>query len=506
MSGKFYNKYPYTDFHELNLDWVIEQIKKNEDKIDNFTYFNKITLRGIWAIDQSYPIWSVVTNSHHDGYLAIANVPYGVELTDTNYWLKIYDYDENLNNVKADVEKAQTSADNAQTSADNAQTSADKAQTSADNAQTAADNAQTSADKAQTAADNAQTSADKAQTSANNAQTTANNANTNINKLKDKHYMVVIGDSFSNAHQSGTPLWYTYVANQKNLKVYTNASDGMGFLEGASEGNTFMDQVNKAGNALKDEIVDIVYIFGGLNDTRKSHDPQTIANACLSCVNRCKQVFPNSKIEVYGPESFPSINNYTYATAMWMANVCQSAGVEYHNLSLTFNLFPDFFGGQDGNNEHPSASGEKVIASCILNHGALIQTNYVPSQSKSSPIAVTIDDNNVPSSAIKLNVMKGTYNDWYFYIEISGYSNIPTNAKQLDIALPGKFKPGIVADTGNVTYMSGNCYISQVGTNDNNSNMGWYRYGAGVFSFLLSPFTISSSMPTIRAEIAIHDR
>ena len=30
----FDNKYPYTDFHELNLDWVLEKIKKHQDDID----------------------------------------------------------------------------------------------------------------------------------------------------------------------------------------------------------------------------------------------------------------------------------------------------------------------------------------------------------------------------------------------------------------------------------------------------------------------------------------
>ena len=31
----FINEYPYTDFHELNLDWVLTKIKKLEDKYDN---------------------------------------------------------------------------------------------------------------------------------------------------------------------------------------------------------------------------------------------------------------------------------------------------------------------------------------------------------------------------------------------------------------------------------------------------------------------------------------
>ena len=37
----FDNKYPYTDFHELNLDWVLAKIKAHQDNIDEiFTIIN----------------------------------------------------------------------------------------------------------------------------------------------------------------------------------------------------------------------------------------------------------------------------------------------------------------------------------------------------------------------------------------------------------------------------------------------------------------------------------
>ena len=35
MTGLFNNEYPYTDFHELNLSWVIERIKKLMSQVSN---------------------------------------------------------------------------------------------------------------------------------------------------------------------------------------------------------------------------------------------------------------------------------------------------------------------------------------------------------------------------------------------------------------------------------------------------------------------------------------
>ena len=32
----FINKYPYTDTHELNLDWILAEVKRLQERIDNF--------------------------------------------------------------------------------------------------------------------------------------------------------------------------------------------------------------------------------------------------------------------------------------------------------------------------------------------------------------------------------------------------------------------------------------------------------------------------------------
>lgn len=42
----FTNDFPYTDFHELNLDWILNKIKEFQERIDSFedTVLKKQTL------------------------------------------------------------------------------------------------------------------------------------------------------------------------------------------------------------------------------------------------------------------------------------------------------------------------------------------------------------------------------------------------------------------------------------------------------------------------------
>ena len=35
MAGNFFNEYPYTDFHELNLDWILSKMRELEERVVN---------------------------------------------------------------------------------------------------------------------------------------------------------------------------------------------------------------------------------------------------------------------------------------------------------------------------------------------------------------------------------------------------------------------------------------------------------------------------------------
>lgn len=87
----FIDKYPYTDFHELNLDWLLARVRELASQMEGWQAANTITYGGSWDITKQYPAWTVVVNDEY-GYISIKPVPEGIALTNTAYWENIADF------------------------------------------------------------------------------------------------------------------------------------------------------------------------------------------------------------------------------------------------------------------------------------------------------------------------------------------------------------------------------------------------------------------------------
>nr|UVY44273.1 MAG: Pectate lyase superfamily protein [Bacteriophage sp.] len=100
---------PYTNFHDLNLDWIMDELNEFNTKLTNFVslatikYANPIQ----WDITSQYEANTVVVDSHGNAYLSVQPVPSGVSLDRTEFWTKIGNFDE----LWADVKKAITPND-----------------------------------------------------------------------------------------------------------------------------------------------------------------------------------------------------------------------------------------------------------------------------------------------------------------------------------------------------------------------------------------------------------
>ena len=87
----FFNKYPYTDFHELNLDWVLNKVRELQLDFDEFKVLNSITFSGVWDITKQYVAWTIV-NDGGVGYISLKPVPVGIDINNSDYWTIVADY------------------------------------------------------------------------------------------------------------------------------------------------------------------------------------------------------------------------------------------------------------------------------------------------------------------------------------------------------------------------------------------------------------------------------
>lgn len=96
------HKAPYTNFHDLNLDWIIEVLNEFNGRLTNFVSLATIKYANpiLWDITSQYEANTVVVDSQGNAYLSVQPVPSGVSLDRTEYWTKIGNFDELFANVK----------------------------------------------------------------------------------------------------------------------------------------------------------------------------------------------------------------------------------------------------------------------------------------------------------------------------------------------------------------------------------------------------------------------
>lgn len=86
-----FEHFPYTNFHDLNLDWVVQELEKLATDVQDFISINAIKYANPiqWDITSQYEKNTVVLDKDGNAYLSVQPVPAGVSLDRTEYWTNI---------------------------------------------------------------------------------------------------------------------------------------------------------------------------------------------------------------------------------------------------------------------------------------------------------------------------------------------------------------------------------------------------------------------------------
>ena len=85
--------FPFTNLHELNLDWLVQIVKQLETELTQFVALNTVKYANPfkWNITSQYEQNTLVIDPQ-DGtaYLSVQPVPQGVLITNTDYWTPVF--------------------------------------------------------------------------------------------------------------------------------------------------------------------------------------------------------------------------------------------------------------------------------------------------------------------------------------------------------------------------------------------------------------------------------
>lgn len=89
-----FNQYPYLNVEDLNLDYILKAIRDFNEKLKTFFDANEIKISDPieWSITSEYGANTIVIDSVGNAYLSKKIVPAGIDISNGEYWLVIFNY------------------------------------------------------------------------------------------------------------------------------------------------------------------------------------------------------------------------------------------------------------------------------------------------------------------------------------------------------------------------------------------------------------------------------
>lgn len=101
-----FEHFPYSNFHDLNMDWILRTFREMEKQLDEFVFLNTIKYADPfqWDITTQYAKNTIVIDpATGDAYISVQPVPSGVLLSNTDYWSVIFNYQNVIDTIKENI-------------------------------------------------------------------------------------------------------------------------------------------------------------------------------------------------------------------------------------------------------------------------------------------------------------------------------------------------------------------------------------------------------------------
>lgn len=103
--SNIFNEYPYRNFSDLNLDYILRKMTEMDSRLAEYVKQSTISFHDpiTWDITDQYTVNTMVVDSDGTAYLSVQPVPAGIDITNTEYWQPIFNYDDNINVLRGTI-------------------------------------------------------------------------------------------------------------------------------------------------------------------------------------------------------------------------------------------------------------------------------------------------------------------------------------------------------------------------------------------------------------------